>query len=409
MEWTDTGEQAVFRGAVRDLIATRTPERYLRLAESNHRGSFFQWQVDRKSADPAATEAADEWFAAVAERGWVAPHWPPEYGGGGLTPMEQYISNEEMARANLPSVGSNVGIGMLGPALIVHGTDEQKHRFLPPILRGEVIWAQGFSEPGAGSDLASLQTRAIRDGDEYVVNGQKIWTTHGHYADWILLLCRTDPEAPKHRGITFLLVDMSSPGVSVRPIVDAGWGHEINEDFFEDVRVPADQIVGEENRGWYVAMTLLDNERSNISRAVSLQRRLDRLLGYLRSEEGAARSRVAELDSLRQQVAAHFVEAGVMHNFSLRIITLQGAGQVPNHEASVGKLFGSEVGQRLEHTGTKMFGLYANLWDEREPRSPIEASFTRGYVASIPGTVAGGSSEIQRNVIATRGLGLPRG
>ena len=409
MEWNDTTEQAAFRAEVRDLVEEKVPTRYREMAKRNHREMGYPWAQDRASGEPERIAAADEWFTAIAEKGWVAPHWPAEYGGGGLTPMEQYISNEEMARANLPTVGSNVGIGMLGPALIVHGTDEQKRRFLPPILKGEVIWAQGFSEPGAGSDLASLQTRAVRDGDEYVVNGQKIWTTHGHYADWILMLCRTDPEAPKHRGITFLLMDIRSPGVSVRPIIDAGWGHEINEDFFEDVRVPADQIVGEENRGWYVAMTLLDNERSNISRAVSLQRRLDRFLDYIRSDEGAARSRVPELDSLRQQIAGHYVEAGVMHNFSLRIITIQSQGQVPNHEASVAKLFGSEASQRVTNMGTKVFGLYANLWDEKDQRSPMEASFTQGYVAGIPGTIAGGSSEIQRNVIATRGLGLPRG
>ncbi len=409
MDWHDTRDQAAFRSEARELIAAKAPERYRRLAESNHRRAFFQWQVDRTSNESTSVEAADEWFTAIAEKGWVAPHWPTEYGGGGFSPMEQYIYREEMTLANLPTVGSNVGIGMLGPALIVHGTDEQKRRYLPPILRGEVIWAQGFSEPGAGSDLASLQTRAVRDGDEYVVNGQKIWTTHGHYADWILMLCRTDPEAPKHRGITFLLMDIRSPGVSVRPIIDAAWGHEINEDFFEDVRVPADQIVGEENRGWYVAMTLLDNERSNITGAVSQQRRLDRLVRYLHTDQGAARSRVSELDSLRQQIAAHYVEAGVMHNFSLRIITIQSQAQVPNHEASVAKLFGSEASQRVERTGTKVFGLYANLWDEDDPRSPMEASFTHGYVRGIPGTIAGGSSEIQRNVIATRGLGLPRG
>ena len=409
MDWHDTAQQATFRSEARELIASGAPARYRRFAESNRRRAMFQWQTDRTSSEPEATTAAEEWFRAIAEKGWVAPHWPTEYGGGGFSPMEQYIYNEEMARENLPTVGSNVGIGMLGPALIVHGTDEQKRRFLPPILKGEVIWAQGFSEPSAGSDLASLQTRAARDGDEYIVNGQKTWTTHGHYADWILMLCRTDPEAPKHRGITFLLMDIRSPGVSVRPIIDAAWDHEINEDFFEDVRVPADQIVGEENRGWYVAMTLLDNERSNITGAVSQQRRLDRLVRYLRTAEGSARSRVRELDSLRQLIAGHYVEARVMHNFSLRIITIQSQGQVPNHEASVAKLFGSEASQRVENTGTRVFGLYANLWDPEDPRSPMEASFTQRYVAGIPATIAGGTSEIQRNVIATRGLGLPRG
>ncbi|MYH41117.1 MAG: hypothetical protein F4150_05000, partial [Chloroflexi bacterium] len=253
MDWTDTTDQAAFREDVRDLIG-HMPERYREMAKRDWPGSYTQWARDRISDDPAAKEDAAQWLGAFADRGWVAPHWPREYGGGGLSPMEQFILNQEIADSNAPGAGSNVGIGMLGPALIVHGTEEQKRRFLPPILAGEVVWAQGFSEPGAGSDLASLQTRAVRDGDEYVINGQKIWTTHGHYADWVLLLTRTDPEAPKHRGISFLLVDKYSPGVTVRPIIDMGWGHEVNETFFEDVRIPADQIVGEENRGWYVAM-----------------------------------------------------------------------------------------------------------------------------------------------------------
>ncbi|MDA0256505.1 MAG: acyl-CoA dehydrogenase family protein [Chloroflexi bacterium] len=408
MDWTDTQEQQAFAEDVRALIE-RMPKRYREMSQHDWPGSYSQWARDRISEQPGAKEDAAAWLAEFAGKGWVAPHWPQEYGGGGLSPMEQFIFNREIATANAPGVGSNVGIGMLGPALIVHGTEEQKKRFLPPILAGEVVWAQGFSEPGAGSDLASLQTRAVRDGDDYVINGQKIWTTHGHYADWVLLLTRTDPDAPKHRGISFLLVDKYSPGVTVRPIIDMSWGHEVNETFFEDVRIPADQIVGEENRGWYVAMTLLDNERSNIAGAVRMERTIRRLLAYIGTDEGRQRSRVADLDSLRQRIAQHFVEAGAMLNFSLRIITMQSQGQVPNYEASVSKLFGSEVSRELDNDGVKVFGLYGNLWDADDPRTPFEARFTKGWVRGVPGTIAGGSSEIQRNVIATRGLGLPRG
>ena len=406
MEWTDTAEQETFRDEVGALIA-RMPERYRELSQHEYR-AYTQWALDRLSDERGAREAAREWFESFASKRWVAPHWPTAYGGGGLAPMEQYILNEELARANAPGVGSNVGIGMLGPALLVHGTEEQKRRFLPPILKGDVVWCQGFSEPGAGSDLASLRTRAVRDGDEYVINGQKIWTTHAHYADWILLLTRTDPEAPKHRGISFLLADLRSPGIEVRPIIDAAWGHEINEDFFEDVRIPADQIVGEENRGWYVAMTLLDNERSNISGAVSAERILQKLMTYVGTPAGAARSRLTRLDALRQQMSQSYVEASVLMNFSLRIITIQAAGQVPNYEASVSSLFGSELSQRIALLGTKVLGLYGNLWDG-EPRAPLEGTFAHSYVALIPFTIGGGSSEIQRNIIATRGLGLPRG
>ena len=406
MDWTDTTEQASFRQEVRDLIS-RMPLRYREMAEHEYT-AYTQWARDRLEEDEGIRRAADEWFSAFAEKGWVAPHWPREYGGGGLSWMEQFILNAELASANAPGVGSNVGISMLGPALIVHGTEEQKARHLTPILQGDVVWCQGFSEPGAGSDLASLRTRAVRDGDEYVVNGQKIWTTHAHYADWMVLLCRTDPDAPKHRGISFVLLDLRSPGVEIRPIIDMTGGHEINEDFFEDVRVPVANRVGEENRGWYVAMTLLDNERSNIAGAVAARRAIEGLLGYLRTEEGARRSQLARLDALRQLIADRHIEANVMANFSLRIITMQQAGTIPNYEASASHIFGGESGQRLARTGAAVFGLYSALWDPGEPYAPLEAQFARSYVRWAA-LVGGGTPEIQRNIIATRGLGLPRG
>ena len=408
MDWSDTADEAVFRGRVRELIETKLPTRYHELAEQDHRETYFPWAMDRASGDPDRERASREWLEAVAAERWVAPHWPAEYGGGGLSWMEQFLLNAELARANVAAPASNVGLNMLGPTLIVHGTDEQKRRFLPPILTGETVWAQGFSEPGAGSDLASLRTRALRDGDEYVVNGQKVWTTHAHYADWIMLLSRTDPEAPKHRGITFLLVDLRSPGVTINPLINMGWGHEFNEEFFEDVRVPADQMVGEENRGWYVAMTLLDNERSNITGAMSTQRKIDRLINYLANEEAARRSRVTRLDALRQQIAQRAVESAVLFNLSLRIITMQRQGIVPNYEASVSKVFGYQAEQGLNIVASKVFGLYANLWDSEDPYAPMEAGFTHGYIERAA-SIGGGTPEIQRNIIATRGLGLPRG
>ena len=223
------------------------------------------------------------------------------------------------------------------------------------------------------------------------------------------MLTRTDATAPKHRGISFLLADIKSEGVTVNPIYDMSWGHEVNEDFFEDVRIPATQIVGEENRGWYVGMTLLDNERSNIEGAIRQQKIINRMLNYIHKEDGKLKSRINEYDGIRQEVASAFVDANVMFNFSLRIISMQNEGQVPNYEASVSKLFGSEASRRLDNLGTKVFGLYSNLWDENDGRAPLQSEFTKGWVAGVPGTIAGGSSEIQRNVIATRGLGLPRG
>ena len=325
-----------------------------------------------------------------------------------MTSMEQFIFNEELSMAGAPQVGGQ-GVTMLGPTIIVHGTDEQKQRFLTATLKGEMTWAQGYSEPSAGSDLASLQTRAVRDGDEYVVNGQKIWTSNAHRADWIFALVRTDQDAPKHRGISFMLMDMQTPGVSVRPLISGGWQHFSNETFYEDVRVPASQIVGELNRGWYVGMTLLDYERSSIGGAVEMRRDLLGALDYLEGDEGAQRSRIADLPTLRSEVADRFVEIEVSFNLSFRIASMQAAGLIPNQEASQGKVFSTELNQRIQRTGIRLFGIYSNLWDPEGAHAPNNCRFTQNYFHSIPSTIAGGTSEIQRNIIATRGLGLPRG
>ncbi|MEZ4504095.1 MAG: acyl-CoA dehydrogenase family protein [Dehalococcoidia bacterium] len=405
MDWNDTPEQAAFRNEVRTLIQERLPERYKKSGEEGERGG---WQVDRKSDNPEAKQAAIDWANALASKGWVAPHWPKEYGGAGMSPMEQFIFNQEMATAGAPGVGG-MGVQMFGPTLIVHGNEEQKAEHLPKILSGEVAWAQGYSEPGSGSDLASLQTRAVKDGDEYVINGQKIWTSGAHTADWLFALVRTDADAPKHRGISFLMMDRNTPGITVRPLINMGWTHGFNETFFEDVHVPARNLVGEENRGWYVGASLLDFERSNISGAIASRRTINNLIEYVKSDEGQAKSRVAESDPLRHEVAEDYLETEVGFQYSFRIISMQNSGLIPNYEASTAKMFMSELGQRTARTGTKVFGLYANLWDEKDDRAPMNARFTQAYVMSIPGTIAGGTSEIQRNIIATRGLGLPRG
>ena len=404
MDWGDSTDQATFRDDVAGFIRARLPEYYRRLAEQGDQGD---WQTDRFLGDDEAKAAAAEWEAAVHERGWVAPHWPQEYGGAGMSSMEHFILNEEMSKAGAPQVGGQ-GVAMLGPTLIVHGTDEQKSKFLTATLNGDIAWAQGYSEPSAGSDLASLQTRAIRDGDEWVVNGQKIWTSNAHRADWIFALVRTDPDAPKHRGISFMLMDMQTPGISVRPLISGGWRHFSNETFYEDVRVPASQVVGEVNRGWYVGMTLLDYERSSIGGAVEMERQLLAALEYIQ-DEGAEKSRVDELPTVRAEIADRYIEIQVSFNLSFRIASMQASGLIPNMEASMGKVFSSEVSQRVHRTGTRMFGLYSNVWDEDSDYSPYRSRFTQNYFHRIPATIAGGTSEIQRNIIATRGLGLPRG
>ncbi len=411
MDWNDSQEQASFRAEVRGLIETGLPDGY--------GGGQGDWVADRKSADPEVSGRALAWQNALANKGWIAPHWPKEYGGAGLTPVEQFIFKQEMTLAGAPAVGGQ-GVSQLGPTIIVHGSDEQKAEHLPRILSGEVNWQQGYSEPGSGSDLASLQTRAVRDGDDFVLNGQKIWTSGAQYADWLYALARTDPEAPKHRGISFLLMKMDTPGISIRPLIDMAGFHTFNETFFEDVRVPAANVVGELNRGWYVGATLLDFERSNITGAITSRKSIEKLISYVHTDEGAERSRLAESDALRHQVAECYIESEVQFNFSFRIISMQAAGQIPNYEASTSKLFNSELTQKLARTGTQVLGQYAQFWghddsdrntydDAENPYAPMAGDFTRSYVRSVPSTIAAGTSEIQRNIIATRGLGLPRG
>jgi alkylation response protein AidB-like acyl-CoA dehydrogenase len=410
MDWTDSAEQAEFRAEVQELIDNGLPAGY---------ENGGNWVADRKSDDPEVSGRALAWQQALAAKGWIAPHWPKEYGGAGLTPIEQFIFKQQMTLAGAPAVGGQ-GVSQLGPTIIVHGTDEQKEEHLSKILSGEVNWQQGYSEPGSGSDLASLQTRAIRDGDDFVVNGQKIWTSGAQYADWLYVLTRTDPEAPKHRGISFMLMKMDTPGISIRPLIDMAQNHTFNETFFEDVRVPALNVVGELNRGWYVGATLLDFERSNITGAISSRKTIEKLINYVHTDEGTERSRLNESDALRHQVAECFIESEVQFNFSFRIISMQAAGQIPNYEASTSKLFNSELNQTLARTGTQVFGQYAQFWghtdsvtdvSDAKPNeyAPLDGDFTRSYVFSVASTIAAGSSEIQRNIIATRGLGLPRG
>jgi alkylation response protein AidB-like acyl-CoA dehydrogenase len=412
MDWSDSPEQATFREEVRTFIQSSLPGPYRGRLEGESEGGgegegiAAGWQADRKSTDTKRRDTAEQWASALAQKGWIAPHWPKEYGGAGLSVMEQFIYNQEMAKAGAPSVGG-MGVSLIGPTMIVHGSDEQKAEHLPKILSGEVAWAQGYSEPGAGSDLASLQTRATRDGDDYVINGQKIWTSGAQYADWLFALVRTDQDAPKHRGISFVVMDIKTPGITVRPLTDMGWNQPFNETFFEDVRVPVANRIGEENRGWYVGMTLLDFERSGISGAVEYDRNIKNLISFVHGD-GKSFAR-HDMDSSRLEIADRAVESQVLFNFAFRIVSMQNRGMVPNYEASVNKLFGSELHQRLARTGTKAFGLYANVWDRGSARAPMNAMFTRDYVGSVPHTIFSGSSEIQRNVIATRGLGLPRG
>jgi alkylation response protein AidB-like acyl-CoA dehydrogenase len=290
---------------------------------------------------------------------------------------------------------------------MVHGTEEQKRQFLPPIAHGEVVWCQLFSEPGSGSDLASLQTRAVADGDDFVVNGQKIWTSGAHHSDCAILLARTDPDAPKHRGITYFLVDMRSPGVEVRPLVNMLNGHAFNEVFLENVRIPRSQVVGEVNRGWYVGTTTLDFERSGIGRFASGRRLLEELSTHARDTRANGR-RLIDVPKVKMELAERVIENDVGRYLAYRVAWMQSAGKIPNYEASMVKLYGSELQQRIARTAIGLLGLGGQLI-EGSLRAPLGGHMAMQYMAVVPSTIAAGTSEVQRNIIATRGLGLPRG
>jgi alkylation response protein AidB-like acyl-CoA dehydrogenase len=346
-------------------------------------------------------ERERDWLRTLAKRGWVAPAWPRAYGGAGLPIMQQFIFNEEMARARAPRPNF-LAIGLAGPTIIVHGTEAQKEEHLPGILSGEMFWCQGFSEPGSGSDLASLQARAVADGDDFVINGQKIWTSGAHRADRMMLLARTDPDAPKHKGISYFLLNMKSPGVSIRPLTNMADTPSFNEVFFDNVRVPKKDLLGELNKGWYVATTTLDFERSGIISGVGLQTMLRELVGALRTHRRADRGWA----SVRHEIAERWIETEVAIALSYRVATMQASGVIPNQEASITKLFGSELGQRIARTAMKAGGLHAQVGGGAH--APMGGRMEAWYRIAVGSTLAGGTSEIQRGVIAQRGLGLPR-
>jgi alkylation response protein AidB-like acyl-CoA dehydrogenase len=418
MRFQDTPEEAAWRQEVRQFIEQQLPEEFQR----RNRMGNAPFAGNEGGPDVAGRQTASaggsgfrlqggamgEWREKLASRGWIAPAWPEEYGGAGLTTMEQFILNEEFAEANAPQVGG-MGVSMAGPTIIKHGTDEQKAEHLPKILRGEVQWCQGFSEPGSGSDLASLQTRAVRDGDDYVINGSKIWTSGAQNANWMFMLARTDPDAPKHRGISYFLMDFTSPGITVQPLINMAGGAGFNQVFFDNVRVPVKNVVGEVNRGWYVATTTLDFERSSIGTAVGITHSVRSIINWMRENADSPKSTLSRNPAARQELIDRYIEARVGKVLSYRVVHMQNAGLIPNHEASMAKLFATELTQRIYQTAMRLIGPYGQVWDRESPYAAANAQLARSYVQSVSSTIAGGTSEIQRNIIAQRGLGMPRG
>ncbi len=347
------------------------------------------------------------WQKNLFEAGWIGIGWPKEYGGRGAGLIQEAIYNEEMARAQAPATANVIGLNMVGPTILAVGTTEQKARYLPRILSGGEIWCQGFSEPNAGSDVASLQTRAVREGDLFVVNGQKVWTSYGYVADFCILLVRTDFEAPRHKGLSYLIVDMKSPGVSTRPLVQMTGEAEFAEMFFENVKVPVENLVGELNKGWMVAITTLMHERGSLSFSiiVTFEQRLQALIELSRSSTLNGKP-VLEDPQVRQRLARLYTDVKTFKLNTMRQMSTIGPGQLPGPEGSLLKLHWSELNQRLVELAFEIEGPFSSLAPDSVD-APFEGRWQYEYLRARGNTIEAGTSEVQRNIVAERVLGLP--
>ncbi|HZP42797.1 MAG TPA: acyl-CoA dehydrogenase family protein [Candidatus Binatia bacterium] len=393
MDLSYTPEERAFQQTVRRWLAANVPKK-------SREERPMEW------GDPRRIAQAKAWQRKVWEAGYLAMGWPREYGGQGADLMRQTIVNEEMVRARAPGLIGMMGIQMVGPTLIQYGTEEQRRRFLPKILTAEEIWCQGYSEPGAGSDLASLRTRAELDGDTFVVNGQKVWTSNAQYADWMFCLVRTDPAAPKHGGISYLLIDMRSPGITVRPLVQMTGDAGFNEVFFEDVRVPRANLVGGLNNGWQVANATLAHERNMLGSTTRTQQIFQGLLRLARTHARNGRP-AAEDPVVRQRLASLAIRVETMKLEAYRQLTDALRGRRPGISAAVNKLVATELNHDLAKAALDILGSYGPLArTDRRARDrgiwPLDFMFSLGLI------IGGGTSQIQKNIIAERGLGMPK-
>ncbi|HYC21507.1 MAG TPA: acyl-CoA dehydrogenase family protein [Candidatus Bathyarchaeia archaeon] len=369
--------------------------------EEAFRARVQKWLADNVPAEaPRTLDAMRAWQRKLHGAGLLAAAWPREYGGGGLSEMEQAILNEEMARARAPQPVNQMAIWWVGPAIMRYGNEEQKRRFIPKILDCEEIWATGYSEPSSGSDMAAAKTRAVRDGDFYVVNGQKVWTTYAHISDWYFVLVRTSTEGPKWAGLTLLLMDLKSPGVTIKPIRQIDGGAEFNEVFLSDVRVPVSNRLGEEGQGWQIVSSALVNERSGIASGI----RADHTLEWLIS---TARERGKDKDpAVRQKLADLATKAAIMRCAGLRSLTDSLRHTSNPHLSAAMKLMGTTLVQEFSETGIALLGPYGALMED--DHAPSRGRWARQYLGDRSMTIAGGTSEVQRNIVAQRILGLPR-
>jgi alkylation response protein AidB-like acyl-CoA dehydrogenase len=392
-------EERAFQSEVRTFLETNLPP------EIRRRSQRFPSYVSK--------EQTETWHKILYQKGWVAPSWPTEYGGTGWSVTQKFLYDEEYQAAGCPRL-SPFGFNMVGPVLYTFGTVEQKARFLPKILSGEEFWCQGYSEPGAGSDLANLQTRAVVDGDDYVVNGQKIWTSHAHHADWMFCLVRTNPDVKAQEGISFILIDMTSPGLMVKPIISMDGGHYLNEVFFDNVRVPIENRIGEENKGWTYAKFLLGHERTGIA-GVSKSKTKVAKLKQIAASEGPEGDRLVEDTVFRHRLSKVEVELQALEITNLRMMAAMRKGDAPGPESSLLKISGTEIEQELNELGLSALAYYAGV-DHAEARNPDvnEPSIGPDYGVGLiterllrrAASIYGGSNEIQKNVIAKAVLNL---
>ena len=397
MDFDFTPQEEAFRREVRDWLRDNMkelPEWYGRIdiagpeVDSDEYNEFSLW-----------------WHQKLYQAGFVGIAWPKEHGGRGATLIEQMIFNEEMGRHRAPGPANVMGLGWVAGSLMAHGTEEQQRRFLPKILSAEEIWCTLYSEPEAGSDMASVKTRAVEDGDDFVVNGQKVWTSGGHRADWAVLLARTDPDAPKHRGLSYLLVNMRSPGITVRPLRQITGHAGFNETFLDDVRIPKSQILGEKNRGWYVAAGALEYERlvgSSVTRENTIRDLVKMIKGVERNGQ-----LLTQDPAIRQKLAQLYIEASILRYIGLSSIAHRMREGRPGPETSVGHIFEVESGQRLQDFTMGLQGMHAQL--VRDSKYAIEhGRWQQSFLGARGMSIAGGTTEVLRNVIGQRVLGLPR-
>jgi len=396
MDFRFTEDEEAFRKEVRQWLKQEIPQRWFELDPGIWEETEESWALSR------------QFQRKLGQKGWLAPAYPKEYGGLELSHTKRLILAEELAYNRAPiSVEVEITVNWVAPTIALFGTEKQKKDYVTRVAKGDIIFCLGYSEPNAGSDLAALQTRAVEVGDEYVINGQKIWCSYGHLADYCWLAARTDPDVSKHKGMSMFIVDMKTPGITIRPLINILNRHSFNEVFFDDVRIPKDNLVGQKNNGWYQLVIALDYERSSVGTAAAQQRTIEDLVRYAKETKRNGEP-IANDPLLKNELAEMAIENEVLRLMCYRIAWMYSKGLHPSYESSMAMIFGSEVMRRLANVGMRILGHYGEL-DRDSKWTPLNARIMRLYLSSLSIGVGGGSNEIQRNIIAMRGLGLPRG